>query len=258
MSGSLGGGTGRFKGTMCARGAGPEDIYSLHVSARTGVMIRDTSFTGTPGLSFSIRRTCDQGSTEISCAANLDANLLRAVHDPGDYFVVVDSDDPLNYSLSLTAFTAAPNATCAGATPLPPTSPRNGEDISTGAGSGTVELCLQSRWSPRLYYSVTVPPNGTATVTATATSTTLGWWPLLQVLDGCPATTCTASSDGDGGVTNAILVTNGASAPERRDHERRFGAGARAREHLRRLRALDMRFGGPGTSSDSSAGASSS
>jgi hypothetical protein len=211
VAGSLAAGPGRFVGTTCGGGAGFEDIYSLHVAARTGIILRDTMFMGTPGLSFSIRRSCDDAPTELACGSFASAGFLRVALDPGDYFVVVDSDSALTYSVALDAFTAAPNATCASATPLVPAAPLTGQDLAAGGGSGTKLLCTEPRWLPRLYYSVTVPPSGSATVTGTATSQ--GFWPLLQVVDGCATASCLASSDGDGGASNSVLVTNGTAAP---------------------------------------------
>jgi hypothetical protein len=211
LTGSLLAGTGRFVGTTCGGGAGLEDIYSLHVAAPTGIILRDNMFMGTPGLSFSIRRACDEASTEVTCGSFGTAGFLRVALDPGDYFVVVDSDNSLTYSVSLDAFTAAPNASCASALPLLPTTPLTGQDLRAGGGSGIKLFCTEPRWLPRLYYSVTVPPNGSATVTGTATSPS--FWPLLQVLDGCATASCLASSDGDGGVSNSVLVTNATGTP---------------------------------------------
>jgi hypothetical protein len=36
---------------------------------------------------------------------------------------------------------------------------------------------------------------------------------MLQVLDACATASCLASSDGDGGVSTSVLVTNGAATP---------------------------------------------
>lgn len=194
LSGMLSG-RGAFRGTTCdysPYSRALQHVYSLHIDTRTGIILRDVAFTGTPGLSFSVRRQCTVVSSDIACGAF--PPFLRTVLDPGDYFVVVASPMGLNYSVGLTSFVAAANATCADATPLVMGTPLTAQDISVGGSQGVAPLCGSANsWTPMVFYALTIPAARRAVVTATATSPA-GWFPSLQASDNCSLATCVASS----------------------------------------------------------------
>lgn len=110
-----------------------------------------------------------------------------------------------SFSLASTVVAQAPNAVCSGATVVTLGTPILGE--STVAGGAVLAACnvAQAAGFAR-YYSVSVPAQTLATVTASASSAPT-FDPLLAVVDSCTATTCQVT-DSSTAVSESVRLTN--------------------------------------------------
>ena len=194
-------GTSRNVSTTCTSQQGtrgPEDLYTLHVPAATGVVLRTQSAADTV---LALRSVCDEPLSELACNNDVGPNdhnaELRALLDPGDYHVLVDVHAfgvGGSYTLTLESFTAAPNATCTTATPVADGTSLTGEDPSLSFSTSTPRCPNGSTLSGNLlYYSASVPPDHRLTVTVSAQDRY-----ELALLDGCVASQCLASDPRSG------------------------------------------------------------
>ncbi len=113
-----------------------------------------------------------------------------------------------DFTVDATLVPVPTNTTCA--TPRALTGSLNGQ-AQSGATATASMACLSSSTGPVLYYSVTVPAQTRATLTATPNSDTTS--PVLRVLEGCGAMTCTTSGSGFSGGTASVTWTNTGMSP---------------------------------------------
>lgn len=171
---------------------GPEHFYRLHVEARTGVVLRSTSTSDTV---LAIRTACDDPVSELACNNDGvpfepgDAEL-RAVLDPGDYYVLVDVHAfgiGGDYTLSLGTFEPPPNARCEDATPVADGTVLMGVDptdsVPTRVDCGATHPPLEGT---AVYYRATVPADHRLLVEASSTGAPVE----IRLLDGCASPTC--------------------------------------------------------------------
>ncbi len=187
---------GIVPGTRCqSNTSGGEAFYTLVVTARSGVVISLDNAGTNFDTELSIRRVCNDATTELSCdddsgigSGRSTSSVLRAVLDPGTYSVIVDGYNGQfgNYALTASTFTPADNATCATARALTVGTALTGQ---TFANAGAPGLCTPGLVpGGQLFYTVTLPANtvGTAQVTRTSGS----WSYAVRVYAGCEATSC--------------------------------------------------------------------
>ncbi len=207
-------GMSRIPTASCAATGGPEQIYTLHVMTRTGVILTTNAMFDTV---LSIRRACDSMTGEIACnddimGGNLNSRI-RTTLDPGDYFVVVDTfamGTGGMYTLTLTSFSPAANSTCATAATLTPGTAAMGDVLTGGAPS---MACLMGANGPQLWYSLTIPAGQRATLTAVPMGA-MAWTPALRVVGACGATSCISGTQSPGAGTAAgATVDNRGAAP---------------------------------------------
>lgn len=111
------------------------------------------------------------------------------------------------FSLTSAIITQAPNAVCSGATAVTLGSPIVGE--ASNAGGALLSGCMaQGASALARYYSVTVPAQTLATVTATAPTLD----PVLAVVDTCTSTSCQVT-DTNAGVQESVRLTNASAMP---------------------------------------------
>jgi hypothetical protein len=202
--------------SLCAPDTtGPEHVWHLSVSARTGVVI-DTEGTRGFDTALSVRRTCGDIRTETLCdddSGRDNTALLRAMLDPGDYALIVDGRSAMagTYSLRARAFTPASNAACAGALPLAPGAAITNQNVFNGGLRG--DHCRASASGGPLFYSVVVPGMNRVTVRATPTGAT-PWAPALAAVTSCAAAACAAQSAGEApGVASTLALLNTSASP---------------------------------------------
>ncbi len=186
-----------IRGTTCSMsmGSGPEHVYRLRLTARTGIAIRDGSgFGSTPTFVYvSVRRTCNDATSELACEPRSFTPFfpgMRVVLDPGDYYVIVEADWGMSaYNVIVESFVPAPNATCATALALTPAAPLTAQNVLGGAGGVTNTTCGTQSSTPQLFYSVSIPAGQRAVVTATPTSTPT-FYPEVRAWGDCTAMAC--------------------------------------------------------------------
>lgn len=198
VMGSTVGAGSTFPSTRCqTNNSGPDVVYTLVVTARTGVIL-STDNAGTTNdfdTTLSIRRTCSDAMTEVSCdddsgsGTNRTAtSVLRAVLDPGMYTVIVDgyAGDEGTYALTATTFTPGANATCATARTITPGMPLTGQTLDNAGNPGTCAPGLTP--GGQVFYSVTIPASSVGTVQL---SRAMGTWTYaLRVYADCNAAAC--------------------------------------------------------------------
>ncbi len=175
--------------------SGGEAFYNLVVTARTGVILSLDNAGTSFDTELSIRRVCNDATTELSCdddsgtgSGRTNSSVMRAVLDPGTYSVVVDGYNGQfgTYALTASTFTPADNATCATARALTVGTALTGQTFANAGGPG---LCTPGvEPGGQLFYTVTLPANtvGTALVTRASGS----WGYAVRVYAGCDATSC--------------------------------------------------------------------
>ena len=188
-------GTSRNASTTCTTTTGtggPEHYYRLHVAARTGVALAVEAAIDT---ALAIRTACDDPLSEVACSGSVPGGVrnpaLRAVLDPGDYFVLVDQlgfGVGGAYTLRVTTFDAVDNTVCAAPRRLVPGTRLVGQDTSSAAAPSTP--CAPSARGPVLYYVVTVPAANSLVVTASPVGAP--WTRVVRLLAGCDAGSCLA------------------------------------------------------------------
>jgi hypothetical protein len=199
---------------------GPEALYRLNVTERTGVILRTTAATNTV---LAIRRLCDDPVTEVAC--NNDGPMppnatLRAILDPGSYYVLVDVyafGIGGDYTLSLETFTAPPNGTCASATPVSDGAKVQG-DLTNAAVPPRSISCPSVPTVPAgvLYYKATIPA-GNKLVAKAQGSMSQPF--MVEVLDSCTSSTCRsgglgqATDTNDGATSRDVIITVGSAMP---------------------------------------------
>jgi hypothetical protein len=196
---------------------GAERIFRLTITARTGVVLNATTMMSGTDLTMALRTNCASTVGEIACnddTVGLNPSL-RAVLDPGEYFVVVDelgdaasaTGGPV--TVTLNTFTAAANGTCA----MPETLTGMSLMGNTNGGAVPAATCNSFNDGPQLFYSYTVPANTRVTFTATPTGMP-AWAPYVRVVENCmTAATCLATGSGSSGnPTNAVFDNRTAMA----------------------------------------------
>lgn len=182
-------------GTSCTATSGPEHVYPLAVTARTGVLLSTTAMYDTV---LAVRRTCNSATGEVACVDDVPGTnnaTLRTVLEPGNYFVLVDQYGSSGgtggaYTLNLRAYTPADNGVCSAARALTPGMTVMGNTTAGGAASGA---CITDQWGPQLFYTVQIPPGQRAVVTATPTGMP-AWRATVRGLQSCTAAACLASA----------------------------------------------------------------
>ena len=208
-------GPSRNATSTCGSVGGPEVVFPLRVTARTGVML------STVGSGYDtvllLRRACDAVSTEIACNDDVvggTASMLRRVLDPGDYFVVLEQYGSSGrggaYTLELAPFTPSTNADCARATALV-----SGVEVVGDVREGLFAAggCLNDQWGPQQYFTLTVPPGQRATVHATPERSAAPWRAVVRARSSCTATACLASGTSymAGDTATAVFDNRGAA-----------------------------------------------
>lgn len=201
--------------------AGPEHIYSFTVTQLTRVTF-DTATppAGTTLLDtvLSIRRNCATQASEVACnddiVSGMPLSRVTATLDPGNYFIVVDgyNGQAGAYNLAATTSAVAPNGVCSAATTLTPGTPITAQNSAQGGASSAA--CLTSATGGQLFYSLTIPANQRAAITATPTGTSPTWRPTVRVLDTCTSTSCLASQSAtaDGAASSVSFDNRTATA----------------------------------------------
>lgn len=202
-------GTSQVPSSSCQSNTrGPENVYTLTVTAPTGVELSTVGMGTAFDTVLSVRRTCTDAMSEVACSDDATGlqSFIRTQLEPGTYSVIVDGYNTAMgaYALTARSFTVAPNATCATALPLTTTGLTN-QDLSGGINRATT--CLTGG-AGQFYYSVQVAPGTQATVRATPTGTMPTWTPQLRLLDDCAATTCLANASGTSGMPGALTFAN--------------------------------------------------
>jgi len=197
--------------------SGPEDVYTLIVTARA-VIIADTIGSRTAhDTILSVRRTCNDAMTDLACdddgGGRATTSRLRALLEPGTYSLLVDgySGAMGPYALAVRGAAAATNAVCAA-----PTTLALGATLSaqSTAGAGLVSSECSTAAGGQLFYMVTVPANSAVTVRATPAAMS-GLRPVLRVKDTCAATTCVATGTATAANMPGSVVLSNASAMAR-------------------------------------------
>jgi hypothetical protein len=177
----------------CVPVGGPDHIYPLRVSARSGVMISTNAMFDTVLM---LRRACNSTMGELACVDDIPGStnsLIRRVLDPGDYYVVVDQYGSGGmggpYTLNVASYAPAANSECAMATTLTPATPVTGNTTTGGASANT---CVTDQWGGQLFYTLTIPPGQRATVTATPMGMP-AWRAVVRAQSSCMATACLAN-----------------------------------------------------------------
>lgn len=195
---------------------GAEQIYRLTITSRIGVQLAATASLSTTDLTMALRRNC-ASTPDIAC--NDDTTGLnpavRAILDPGEYFVVVDeygaAADATGgaFSLALTTFAVATNSECS----MPETLTGMTLMGNTAGGAVPATTCNSFNNGPQLFYSYTIPANTRTTFTATPTGTP-AWAPYVRIVSDCAsAATCLATQSGTSGMpTNAVFENRTAMA----------------------------------------------
>jgi|GEM_PF-1142379 len=209
-------GASTLNGSMCRPDTdGPEHVYRFNVATRTGVVIDTEGSRTTFDTVLSLRRTCDDIRTEVTCdddSGRGNTALIRALVDPGMYHLVVEGAARSSgvYALRVRSFTPAANAVCTGALALAPGAALAGQSATAGGLRG--DHCRPTATGGPLFYSVAVPAMSRVTVRATPTGP--AWTPLLGATTSCASRACVAQSVGEAaGAPSAMpLVNNGAAA----------------------------------------------
>jgi hypothetical protein len=209
-------GASTLNGSMCRPDTdGPEQVYRFNVTTRTGVVIDTEGSRTTFDTVLSLRRTCDDIRSELTCdddSGRGNTALIRALVDPGMYHLVVDGAARSSgvYALRVRSFTPAPNAVCTGALALAPGATLAGQSATAGGLRG--DHCRPTATGGPLFYSVAVPAMSRVTVRATPTGS--AWTPLLGATTACASRACVAQSVGEAaGAPSAMqLVNNGTTA----------------------------------------------
>lgn len=209
-------GASTLNGSMCRPDTdGPEHVYRFNVATRTGVVIDTEGSRTTFDTVLSLRRTCDDIRTEVTCdddSGRGNTALVRALVDPGMYHLVVEGAARSSgvYALRVRSFTPAANAACTGALALAPGATLAGQSAAAGGLRG--DHCRPTATGGPLFYSVAVPAMSRVTVRATPTGP--AWTPLLGATTSCASRACVAQSVGEaaGAPSTMQLVNNGATA----------------------------------------------
>ncbi len=217
LSGTTVGGINSITSTRCqSTTTGPDAVYSLVITARTGVIL-STDNEGTAfDTNLSIRRNCTDAATELSCDDDSGigtgrgaSSVLRAVLEPGTYSVIVDGYSGTSgaYTLSATTFTPDANATCATARALTAGTPLTGQMITN---PGAPSFCSPGLTpGGQIFYSATVPAMSSGTVRITRAMTT--WSAALRVMADCDVTTCLTNTTSSASPATLSLLNTSAS-----------------------------------------------
>ncbi len=221
--GTTTGGTSAFAGNRCQTSTGgPDHVYTLVVTARTGVLLSTDNEGTNFDTALSIRRACADAASELSCdddsgtgTGRTAASVLRAVLDPGTYTVIVDgfSTSAGNYTLSATTFTPAENATCASARELTVGTALTDQALANAGGPG---LFCAPGLSPggQVFYAVTLPPSTLGTVQLSRSADAGSFTYALRAYADCDATSCLTNGASSASPYTRI-ITNGGATPRR-------------------------------------------
>ena len=164
--------------------------------------------------------TCgDRRAEAIEPARPFSIGFNNATDAPStEEFVVYQTEGETSFSIG--GEERAGGSHCRLSRPLTPGAAMTGQDVRTG-GTGNFGWCLTAL-GPQLFYSLVVPPNRRAVVTATPTGTP--WAPTIQLIESCSGTTCYSIRNGTPGMPTAATyeervgiertVLIGVAAPE--------------------------------------------
>jgi hypothetical protein len=203
-------------------GAGSDHIYPLTVDARTTLQFTAAATMGTtPNPTLSLRRACALETTELACDTDSgigNAASFRVTLEPGTYFLVADEFATSStfapggaYTLTVSAPTLAPNASCAMATPWMAGTMAAGNTNTGGTADRSCNTTTAT--GPEVFFRYTLPGNTRSVITAAP----LGmppWRAYLRLRDDCANTACSAvgTSPGDG-LNTTLTLENRAGAP---------------------------------------------
>lgn len=152
---------GPVPGTLtgrCAEGPAPEQVYLLHVDARSTIT---ASLSSTYDAVLYLQRTCGDVGSELACNDDVGQDTSRselgATLDRGDYYLVVDGYDQNagTYELVVqTAPTPPIEALCGDAAPLTPGRPTTGTTL--GQADSFTATCADGAHSPDRVYKLHV------------------------------------------------------------------------------------------------------
>ncbi|MFO0624163.1 MAG: hypothetical protein U0325_00985 [Polyangiales bacterium] len=210
------GGTSTIASAGCQSNAsGPENVYTLTLTAPTGVLLSTENSNTNFDTVVSIRRTCGDAMTQVACDDDGGdmpgtSSIVRTALPAGTYSVIVDGYNGQSgrYTLSASTFDIDANAICANATALT-TSGLMAQNLARGGNPASA--CVTGG-SGQHWYSISVPANTQATVRATPTGMTPMWAPVVRILDTCDATTCLANATGAAGMAGSAVVANTTNA----------------------------------------------
>lgn len=196
----------RPQGTGCGTSSGNSALYyAVTLPPMTEVNVTTS---GSVDRVLLVQDSCEATSCSHRTDSDPEKATLRNLEaTPTTQIVAIhkyDAADLGTFDIDFTYRTLAPNAGCSGATPL--TGLLSGEDLSDGGPRPTGSNC-GSTAGPVLYYSVTVPANSTATVTATPTGST-SWNLTLRSLEDCSGDCLGNVNAGSNGVAETIDLVN--------------------------------------------------
>jgi hypothetical protein len=221
--GTTTGGTSAFAGNRCQTSTGgPDHVYTLVVTARTGVLLSTDNEGTNFDTAIAIRRACADAESEVSCdddsgsgTGRTTSSTLRAVLEPGTYSVIVDgfSTSAGNYTLSATTFTPAENATCTTARELTVGTALTDQTLTNAGGPG---LFCAPGLSPggQVFYAVTLPPSTIGTVQLSRGADAGSFTYALRAYAGCDATSCLTNGASSASPYTRV-ITNGGATPRR-------------------------------------------
>lgn len=232
-------GTARLTGENLARalgtpstascGGGDRLFYAINVPAASSILVTVTP-TGTQGWDPYIRvldacmdtlPLCSRVAARAGVAAPERLRYVNTVSSGStgmpiahDVIIAVGASGAAvgTFDLDVRVDPPDPNATCAGALPLPVDGSSVMADLGHGQATGT--LCMGGLTGvPTLYYRATVPPGSELIATMTPTGTPLSDVELFAYT-AC-STTCTGRIDTGGeGSAEAIVVPNNGTSPQ--------------------------------------------
>jgi hypothetical protein len=210
-------------------GAGDRLFYTITVPAASSIVITVTP-TGAPAWNPTIRvldacmetspfcgRFADYtgtGAPERMRFVNQYSSGATGMPIARDMIIAIGANGTAmgTFDLEVRVDPPAPNATCAGALPLPIDGSAITADIGNGQATGT--LCAGGLTGvPALYYQATVPPGSELTATMTPTGTPAFGAELFSYT-GCSPTCFTRVHTGDDGAAESIVVANNGTTPQ--------------------------------------------
>jgi hypothetical protein len=140
---------------------------------------------------------------------------LRAVLDPGNYFVVIDEAEPFgvggDYTLKTTIMPPLAQSSCNTAQGIQDGTSLPSEELDLASERAT--SCTGSEQRPALYYRATIPAGQRLTARALPALGDRPWSPVMQLVTACSQAMCLATdrASPDGQQRMLRYVNNGSS-----------------------------------------------